>query len=285
MKNLQSALIATDFSDEADAALRRAASIASQTGLHGALVHVLPDCVPASMHVQAASSAQQALALLAEEMKREGLHFEPRLLSGDVSGELARAAPGFDIVLAGARGGGLLPDFALGRTSTRLVRCSQRPTLIVKRPPGGPYQRVLVAVDFSEPSLEAAACAAQIAPQAELRLVHAFEVEFESTLRLVGAEEDRVQAHRREAREQAVDAMEQFASRLALPHERVWRTVTRGYPPRVIVDCEREMGAQLVVLGKHAAGIVEQLMIGSVALQVLERAQCDVLVVPEAAPR
>jgi nucleotide-binding universal stress UspA family protein len=46
------------------------------------------------------------------------------------------------------------------------------------------------------------------------------------------------------------------------------------------VDCATQVGAQLVVVGKHAAGIVEKLFVGSVALRVLETAQCDVLVVP-----
>jgi nucleotide-binding universal stress UspA family protein len=77
-------------------------------------------------------------------------------------------------------------------------------------------------------------------------------------------------------------AMERFIGTLALPRERTWRSVTRGYPPKVIVDVETEVGAQLVALGKHAAGLVEQVLVGSVALQVLERAQCDVLVVPAA---
>jgi nucleotide-binding universal stress UspA family protein len=280
MKKVESALIATDFSEEAGYALRRTAAIASQTGLHGALVHVLPGSLPSSMHVHAASQAQQALVLLAEEMNREGLRFEPRLLSGDITGALVQAASEFDMVLAGARGEGLLPDFALGRTSTRLVRHSGRPTLIVKQPPEGPYQRVVAAVDFSQPSREAAAWALQLAPKAEFHFVHAFEVEFESTLRLAGAKEEVVHAYRREAREQAAAAMDEFAGRLPLPPERIWRTVSRGYPPRLIVDCATQVGAQLVVVGKHAAGIVEKLFVGSVALRVLETAQCDVLVVP-----
>jgi nucleotide-binding universal stress UspA family protein len=36
------------------------------------------------------------------------------------------------------------------------------------------------------------------------------------------------------------------------------------------------------VIGKHAAGAIERLFVGSVAHQVLDMAQCDVLVVPEA---
>jgi nucleotide-binding universal stress UspA family protein len=278
---MKSALIATDFSSEAEAARRRVASIASETGLGGAIAHVLPGSLPADMHVQAATQAQQALAHLAGEMKRDGASFEPRLLSGDVAGELIRAAPEFDVVVAGARGQGVLLDFSIGRMSTRLVRGCARPVLVVKRPPDEPYRRVIAAVDCTEPSLAAAAWATQIAPKAEYNLVHAYEVEFEATLRRGGTTEDRIQAYRREAHEKATAEMAALAGRLALPRGRVWSTATLGYPPKVLVDAVEHGNAQLVVLGKHAAGIVERLMVGSVALQVLEMAKCDVLVVPE----
>jgi nucleotide-binding universal stress UspA family protein len=283
MKPLVSVLVATDFSQEAGSAARRAASIGREAGLRGALVHVLPGSLPVDIHIQAAAKAQLALALVAEELGREGLPAEPRLLSGDIAGELTRAASGFDLVVAGAHGEDLLLDFALGRTSVRLVRESRRPTLIVKRPAEKPYRRVIAAVDFSEPSYEAAACGMQIAPKADFDLVHAFEVEFESTLRLAGAEENTIHAYRREAREKAMLAMDRFSGRLGLARERILPTVTRGYPPRVIVDRAKETGAELIVIGKHAAGVVEHAVIGSVALQVLEMAPCDVLVTPEVA--
>ncbi len=280
MRRLTSALIATDFSDEAGFALRRAAMLAVETGMRGTLVHVLPASLPADMHVQAASRAQQALSLLAEENKHQGPSFDARLLSGDVAGQLTEAASEFDLAIAGAHGAGVLLDFALGRTSTRLVRQSRRPTLIVKRPAERAYRRVVAAVDFSQPSAEACAWALQLAPHADIHFVHAFEVEFESSLRLASVPEDQVQLYRRQARESAMDAMEQLVRELSLPPERIWRALERGYPPRVILDCAAGTHAELVVLGKHAAGIAERFLIGSVALNVLERAPCDVLVVP-----
>lgn len=281
MNTLNSVLVATDFSPEAGSATRRAGSIALETRVQGVLAHVLPGSLPPDMHILAASKAQQALLAVAETLKSEGVTFEPRLLSGEINGELARAARDFDLVIAGARGEGVLLDFALGRTSARLVRHSRRPVLIVKRAPEGPYRRVVAAVDFSEPSRAAAAFGALVAPQADLDFVHAFEVEFESTLRLAGAEEDKIERCRREAREKAMAAMEQFIRGLAIPRPRLWPMVKRGYPPKVILDRADEASAQLIVIGKHAAGLVERTLVGSVALQVLAMARCDVLVVPE----
>jgi nucleotide-binding universal stress UspA family protein len=283
VSTMKSALIATDFSAEASAATQRAASIAAEIGLDGALMHVLPSTLPVDLHLDAATQAQQALAAVAAALRQGGLNVAPRLVSGDVSGELAAAAAQFDLVVAGARGEDVLLDFAMGRTSVRLVRQSRRPTLIVKRPADAPYRRVVAAVDFSEPSRFAAACGVQIAPQAEFVFVHAFEVEFESSMRLGGAHEDKIQGYRSQAREKAMVAMDRFSARLAPPPKRLRHTVSRGYPPRVILDCAKENDAQLIVIGKHCAGIIERSLVGSVALQVLEMAQCDVLIVPEAA--
>lgn len=279
----RSALIATDFSAAADWAIQRAASIARETGLHGALIHVLPGTLPAAFHLHAESRARQALAVVAGELQRQGLHFEPRLVSGDVSAELARAASEFDLVIAGARGEDVLLDFALGRTSHHLVRQSPRPILVVKRAADRAYRRVLAAVDFSATSRAAVLCGSQIAPQAHLDLVHAFEVDFESAMRRGGVGEDKVEAYRSQAREKATGDMGDFSGGLGLGRERTWPTVMRGYPPKVILDRAREMRADLIVMGKHAAGLVAQALIGSVALQVLRMAECDVLVVPEEA--
>lgn len=281
MNPLASVLVATDFSEEANAALRRAASIAAETGMHGVLAHVLPGSLPPDVHLAATSQAKRALSLLVEEAAPLGLRLEPRLLTGDPAGELLRAASEFDLVVAGARGGELLLDFGLGRTSTRLVRRSERPTLIVKRPPQGPYRRIVAAVDFSAPSLAAAATVSLLAPGADIHLVNAFDAPFESTLRLAGVEEDKVLAHRHAAQEKALAAMDGFATRLAVPSARLWRSVARGYPPKLVLDHAAQAGTDLVAVGKHDAGVLEKLLVGSVALRILEHAECDVLVVPE----
>lgn len=280
MTTVRSALIGTDFSTEAISATRRAASIAKEIGLTGALVHVLPNSLPVEFHVQAATRAQQALSIVTDELQRDGVSFAPRLVSGDISAELLKAGGEYDMVIAGARGEDVI-DFAMGRTSARLVRQSRRPTLIVRRPGDAPYRRVLAAVDFSEPSRIAAMCGLQLAPKADFDIVHAFEAEFESTLRLADVSDERIQANRREARDKAMLAMSAFSGRLAAPLWRLRQTVTFGYPPKVILDHAKETDAQLIVIGKHAAGAIEQLFVGSVAMQVLEMAQCDVLVVPE----
>lgn len=279
---MNSALIATDFSTEAGHAARRASAIARETGMGGELVHVLPDSLPPELHVLAATRAQEALAAVAEDCHADGASFGMRLLSGNVGDELAAAARGHDLAIAGARGEDLLLyAFALGRTSVRLVQECERPVLVVKRAVASPYRRVVAAVDFSPASRAAVSLAARLAPGAHFELAHAYEVMFESTLRRAGTDEAAIEGYRVEANAKALAAMAAFAAALPIPPQRLSTFVLRGYPPRVVLD-RAEGAADLVVLGKRSAGPVERFLLGSVALQVLELAPCDVLIVPEA---
>src|SRR4030066_2328266 len=81
-----------------------------------------------------------------------------------------------------SHGRGELKDWLLGTTAERVVRKGDRPVLVVKRPPEGPYRHVLVAVDFSDTSHRALALAAHLAPGAHLTLLHAYEFWYEARL-------------------------------------------------------------------------------------------------------
>ena len=45
-----------------------------------------------------------------------------------------------------------------------------------------------------------------------------------------------------------------------------------------VLEQEEELGTDLIVLGKHGAGMTEELLLGSVTKHVLARSTADVLV-------
>lgn len=271
-------LVATDFSAEARAAASRAALLGGARGaMRGALVHVLGPA-PEEYASQVTRAAQRSLEELARDIQaRDGLALEPRLERGNAVDRLVEAAAQFDLVVAGARGEHGLLDLALGRTSDRLARRLRVPLLVVKRPARKAYRRVLAGVDFAPASRAAAQLAARLAPAAELRLAHGFEVEFESTLRLTGITDDKVHAYRREARERAAAQMDRFIAELGFDPSRV---VAHGYGPHVVLEQAAALDAEMIALGRNARSSLEEWLLGSVALQVLEQASCDVLLVP-----
>jgi nucleotide-binding universal stress UspA family protein len=282
-QTLESLLIATDFSPEARHAAQRGARLAKEAGAtRVALMHVL-GAAPEGFERQVAAQAERALAELAAQLgPLAGITVEPRLARGSAVDRLAEAGSAFSLIVAGARGEDPLFDLALGRTSERLIRRSKRPVLLVKSEPRGPYARVLAAVDFSPPSQAAALLAARLAPGASLELAHAFESEFESTLRFAGAADDQVALYRQQARAGAEADMERMIAEAGLPAARLTRTIVHGYAPRVIAEAAAGAGAELVAVGRHQPSRLEALLLRSVALEVVERTPCDVLVVPSA---
>lgn len=282
-QTLESLLIATDFSPEARHAAQRGARLANEAAAtRVALMHVLGSA-PEGFERQVAAQAERALAELAAQLgPLAGIAVEPRLARGSAVERLAEAGSAFSLVVAGARGEDPFLDLALGRTSERLIRRSTRPVLLVKSEPHGPYARVLAAVDFSPPSQAAALLAVRLAPGASLELAHAFESEFESTLRFAGAADDQVAVYRQQARARAEADMARFIAEAGLPAARLTRTIVHGYAPRVVAEAAGSAGSDLVAVGKHQPTRLEALFLRSVALEVVERAKCDVLIVPSA---
>ena len=52
-----------------------------------------------------------------------------------------------------------------------------------------------------------------------------------------------------------------------------------GDPAEMLVETARELGADLVVVGRHNHGALKRLVLGSVSASVVRQAPCDVLVV------
>ena len=56
--------------------------------------------------------------------------------------------------------------------------------------------------------------------------------------------------------------------------------VERGDAARLVIERERALGADLIVIEKRARSSVEALLLGSVTRHILADAGCDVLVLP-----
>lgn len=292
MRIVLSPLAATDLSAPSRHAAQRAAMLARQTGGQLALVHVLEQDaltelrrlftqdreVEQRMHQQ----AQNALAALAAELGTpEPLPVACHLIEGAVLAAIAGQADalGCNLVVVGAHGAGFMRHWLLGATSERLLRKTLLPVLVVKQAPLLPYRKLLVPVDFSHWSLRAIALARSIAPLAPLVLLHACEVPFEGKMRFAGIEEETIQQHRHNIRREALARLDQLAQDAGLTSGQWQPLVHFANPPDYILEQEEELGADLIVLGKHGSGMTEELLLGSVTKHVLGQARSDVLVV------
>ena len=141
-------------------------------------------------------------------------------------------------------------------------------------------KKILVATDFSEPSVAAVAAAIEFARvfQAAIEIVHVYvdpvyvlpppvdlaTFPFDMASVLV-----KVQAHLDDERARVQAA--------GVPCEAV---ALSGKPAPEIVARAKAIGADIIVMGRHGRGGLEHALLGSVAERVVHHTSCPVLVVP-----
>lgn len=287
----QNLLLATDFSDDAARAADRAGLLAAQAGAAVHWLHVVSryslDALlglltgnAAEAEAELVAEATRELEGLADAHRTRGIAAQGEVVVGPVLASVLAAAERTraDLLVMGATGAGRFRELVLGTTTERVVRKATRNVLAVRRPAHGPYRSVLVAVDFSADSAAALGWARVLAPQAVLTVLHAFEVPFEGKLRSAGVSDEAIEGHRADARERAMEAMRAFLDSLGLEEGSVRPDVVHGYAPQRILQIAQALGSELVVVGKHGRSPVEEVLVGSVTLHVLEYAEADVLV-------
>lgn len=292
MHRLQHILAATDLSAPARHAVARAFRVAVETGARLELMHVTSQSAmdnlrqllgmeAAPVEARILERTRAALAQLAADLGQlHGVGADIYPAVGNVLSAITDHADARDsgLLVVGAHGEGYLGRLLLGTTAERLLRRSLRPLLLVRQMAHEPYRRVLVPVDFSPWSLSALELAQAVAPQAELVLLHAFEAPFESKLEFAGVDERIVSQYRTMARQDALNRLQGLLETARLDPDAVRLSVRHGDAPRVILTEESELDCDLIILGKHGQGAMEELLLGSVTKHVLSEAACDVLV-------
>ena len=290
MNTIRSILVATDFSDDASHAVRRAAQLATQLAARMALLHVMsgpslralreifPN--PADAETKLIADAQRMLDELSTSLGQiDKTLVTAQVKIGKALDEILLASAQHDLLVLGAHGLNPLRDLLLGTTAARLLRKSIRPVLVAKQSPKGPYQRVIVPVDFSPHSVQALKTAMHIAPSADITIIHVFDVPFEGKLWLAGVADEEIHRYRIQTRQQALSKIGDLVGGLDAAPYRFRHVVEHGDAPRVILDKEQELEADLIVIGKHGQSIIEDMFLGSVTRHVLADSKCDVLVV------
>jgi nucleotide-binding universal stress UspA family protein len=285
---LRSLLVATDFSDDAGHAAHRAAVLAAEKGGQLELLHVisrpsldaLRDMFRSHPGAEATlmDDVRVTLSKMAEDITREtGAAANSRVAVGYVLDEILSASEHADMLILGAHGLNPLRDLILGTTAERLLRRCKRPVLVVKRPPQGRYSNVLVPVDFSPHSATALQLATRVTSHANITVAHAFDVPFEGKLRLADVSVEEIEHYRAQIQQQAQGKIRSLIQSVHDDMHSFKDVVERGDPRRLILAKETQLGADLIVIGKHGS-MIEDLLIGSVTRHILSDSKCDVLV-------
>ena len=282
---MQKIMIATDFSERSDRALRRAILLAKQFRTRLVIVHAVDDDQP--LHV--VESERDIAADLLREM-RDSLHridsldCDVRVLLGDAFEALREAveteAP--DLLVIGPHRRRLLRDIFIGTTAERTIRSVTCPVLMVNAVPAGPYRHVMQTTDLSDASRVALQRFASlgIGEAARNAILHVFDVP-ELALAMGHTLSDQWRHNHLDlAHKRASSQLSAFLATAGLGEVEPILRHEQTAAPNEIRKLATEEKADLIVLSTHGRSGLAGFLIGSVTEQVLRNSAIDVLAIP-----
>ncbi len=275
-------LVATDMTEEGDAALRRAAALAQGLGAELVLLHVMQGGLPDDLHAMFEKALMARLEGKAIDLReRRGLDVVARIGVGtDWMVILDRIEEeGADLLVMGAHRHPGLIDLFRGTTGERVAKACGVPLLVVRGESDAPYRSVLVATDFSLAAREALDAARHLVPEARTRVLHAFTVPFRQMLRGT-ARRDVLDKERRHARRDAEAGMATFLGGLENRIDESDRLFVEEEASGAIRHEIDRTPTDLLALGTHSRPRLSEALLGSVARGLMAAPPCDTLAVP-----
>ena len=282
---MQKLMIATDFSERSDRALRRATLLAKETGASLTIVHVVDDDRPRRFVENDRKDAEKLLRELAVTMQRiDGLACEVRVILADPFAGIVQAvidaAP--DLLVIGPHRRQVLRDAFVGTTAERTIRSAACPVLMVNAAPVGPYHHVLQTTDLSDGSRDALQRFAELefGTHAVHSVLHVFDA---PALRLAMAHtlaSDDQEDYLHEERATAKRALAQFLASNGIGNtEQIVRHDETTIANEVLTAAA-ELKADVIVVSTRGKGSLARMVLGSVAEKVLRSSSLDVLAIP-----
>lgn len=294
MKTSQRIVVATDFSAEATLAVERAAQLAQEWHCPLNLLHVfnpftwehaghlLPDIL---LRRDPAAQSEISLTQLHNEFAgRVGLNeVSISLKTGRASAVIAEHAGSVaaGLIVIGIRGEGIVHELALGGTAVKVLRRSPCPVLAVRRKHDLPYRRIVIATDFSATATRALRTALAMFPTADHVAIHASQAPHEGRMRLAGATNEAIERYRADELASAQRQMDAYLAHADYQAaNEIFCVVRQGHPASVLFDELHRTPCDLLVIGRHGQSVLDEQILGSVTLNLLHHASCDVLLVP-----
>lgn len=287
--NLTHILATTDFSDGSKSALERGFMIANTTEARYSVIHAVDDSAIGSLRRFFEETLAANPKNLDEKFREQlnqivsdasiacNVRPELQLEHGTPWAVVCNLAEEADVglIVVGAHGSGLFSQSSPGSTVLRILHQSTKPVLVVKSRPMQAYKKLLVPTDFSPVSAGLIRLARSIAPEAEVILMHAFEEPMFSDVIEYNENDQYFIDH---YRERAHEELQELAAASGLSSSEFSVLIVRGDAKRQIVAHANHFGCDLIVMGKHGSGVIDELLLGSVANRVLADAKSDVLI-------
>lgn len=280
-------MMATDFSERSDRALRRATLLARQFDAPLSIVHVVDDDQPRRIVESERNTASELLRELRSTLQEfDGISCDTRVVLADAFVGIARAveeeAP--ELLVIGPHRRQALRDVFVGTTAERTIRSVTCPVLMVNAPPVGTYGHVMLTTDLSAGAERAAgtSVALRLMDGADVSVLHVYDAPATRLAMSHTVPSDNREVYLENLRKEAAANLAQFVKKTGVRSQRQLVRLGLNAPATEILKTAKDEAADLVILGTEGRKGVSKFFLGSVAENVLRMADRDVLAVPPA---
>ena len=288
MITINKILCPVDFFPASDAAVKYAASLASNYEAKIHLLHVIAPVLPSNYEyaistveimTELEKAAQAEMSTLAARTKEAGVPCDVEIRIGDVYDEIKKAieVEKPELVVMGTHGRRGVERWFMGSTTEKLLRHSPVPLLTIsasgeKLVDASRFRRILVTTDFSAGTPDA--------------LAHAFSVaqENDAQITLLHVVQDVAADISGKYRESLIRGVERQLQDLIPAEAKNWcevnARVETGMPYRIILRMLEDEKIDLLVMNIHGKGMLDRALVGSTAERVVRAASCPVMLIP-----
>lgn len=289
MQLFKKILCPVDFSDYSEIALRYAVTMARENAARLVICHAIPQMHLAMLYADAQyfSSMEEVLRRKGEDLVEEfaaarvppDVEFNTEVLTGNPSEEILNLGheENADLIVLGTHGQSGFDRFIVGSVTNKILHRSEIPVLVVTKPQRNfleedafkpvSIERMLCPIDFemNNSSMVPLALSIARAYQSEIDFFHV--------------------VHKADGiswPDQETYCLEKLRE-LVKPEKEEWCTagflLKHGNPAEEILKVVEQNSVELVVMGHHGRGPVEEFFLGSVTRKVVTQSSCPVLVV------
>jgi nucleotide-binding universal stress UspA family protein len=284
MRKLKSILLATDFRPASRSAAEVAVRLASVSGAHVNMLHVLeplPQSQSAFLRMNR-DHAVKKLKALAEQLVQQNAVIDETLIDvGHTADVISREADATvaDLIVIGAGERSQHDHFVLGPNAAAIMQHARKPVLAIR--PGeaaAEFRKILCPVDMSPASTRGLLNAIQLSHAFDGQLIVLTVVPTPGWFALAADARSFGQSIEQHAR-QWRDDFEQFLLIAPLGSISWEKELRTGTPHEQIVAAARERHADLIVMGSTGRSGLARILMGSVTRRVIQHLPCSLLTV------